>query len=80
MNSKKALFGILGGVALTTVIGILLTPYRDSSRRKKIVEKARDYADTAEEAIKKSVGRSKNQLKKMDEDTDRMVNEGGKVV
>lgn len=80
MDSRKALFAILSGVALTTVIGILLTPYRGSFRRKKIVEKAKDYTDTAGEAIKKSVDRSKNQLKKMDEDADRMINEGGKVV
>lgn len=80
MNSKKALFAILGSVTLTTVIGILLTPYRDSSRRKKIVEKARDYTDTLEETIKDSVGNVKNRLQKMGEDADRMVNEGGNSV
>lgn len=80
MNSKKALFAILGSVALTTVIGILLTPYRDSSRRKKIVEKARDYTDTAKETIKDSVANGKNRLQKMGEDVERMVNEGGNSV
>lgn len=80
MNSKKVLFTILAGTALSTIIGVLLNPYKDSSRRKKIVEKAKDYTDLAGETIKKSVDKSKNQLKKMDEDTDRMVNEGGKVV
>lgn len=80
MDSRKALFAILGGVALTTVIGILLTPYRDSSRRKKIAEKARDYTDTAGETIKESVANVKTQLKKMSEDANRMINEGGNAV
>jgi gas vesicle protein len=80
MDSRKALFTILGGVALTTVIGFLLTPYKDSSKRKKIVKKARDYKDTVGETIKDSVANVKNQLKKMGEDADRMVNEGGKEV
>ena len=80
MDSKKALFAILAGAVLTPVIGFLLTPYRDSSKRKKIVEKARDFTDTAGETIKDSVANVKNQFEKMGEDADRMVNEGGKVV
>lgn len=78
MDSKKV-FAIVGGVALTTLIGILLTPYKSSSKRKKIVDKAKDHADTAKETIKESVANAKNQLKKMNEDADRMANEGGKV-
>ncbi len=76
MDSRKALFAILGGVALTTVIGFLLTPYKDSSKRKKIIDKARDYADIAEETIKDSAANVKSRVKKMGEDADRMVNEG----
>lgn len=77
MDTRKALFAILGGVALTTVIGFLLTPYKDSSNRKKIIDKARDYADIAEETIKNSAANVKSRVKKMGEDADRMVNEGG---
>lgn len=77
MGSKKALFAIIGGAALTTVIGFLLTPYKDSSKRKKIVDKAKDYADNAEETIKGSVVNVKSRVKKMGEGTQRMINEGG---
>ncbi|MDX1640393.1 MAG: hypothetical protein R3220_01760 [Balneolaceae bacterium] len=77
MDSRKALFALLAGAALTTVIGILLTPCRDSFKRNKITDKDKG---AAEELVKDSVTKGKNQLKKMDEDVDRMVNEGGKVV
>lgn len=77
MNSRKKLIAILGGVALTSVIGYLLTPYKDSSKRKKIVDKARDYIGTAEETIKGSVANVKSWVKKMGEDVQRMINEGG---
>ncbi|MGM0547528.1 MAG: hypothetical protein ACQEST_12500 [Bacteroidota bacterium] len=77
MDSKKTLFAIIGGVALTTAIGFLLTPYKDSSKRKKIVNKAKDYADNAEETIKGSVANVKSRVKKMGEDAQRMINEGG---
>lgn len=80
MNLRNTLLAILGGVALTTVIGILLTPYRDTSGRKKIVEKARDHTDTLEENIKVSVVNGKTRLQKMDESVNRMVNEGGNTV
>lgn len=77
MDSRKALFAIFGSVALTTVIGILLSLYKDTFRRNKITEEVRDK-DTAGEPIKDPVANAKNQLKEMDEDADRMVNEGGK--
>lgn len=77
MNSRKTLFAILGGVALTTAIGFLLKPYKDSSKQKKIVDKARDFADNAEETIKDSVANVKSRVKKMGEEAERMVNEGG---
>lgn len=77
MNSKKTLIALLAGAALTTVFGILLKPYKDSSKRKKIADKAKDYTDTAEKTVKDSVVNVKNQFKKMADDADRMVNEGG---
>lgn len=77
MNSKKTLIALLAGVALTTVFGILLKPYKDSSKRKKIVDKAKGYADNAEETIKDSVAKGKKRLNRIAEDADRMVNEGG---
>ncbi len=77
MNSKKTLIALLAGAALTTVFSILLKPYKDSSKRKKIADKAKDYTDTAEETIKDSVVNVKNRLNKIAEDADRMVNEGG---
>ncbi|MFH5830942.1 hypothetical protein ACG2F4_11015 [Halalkalibaculum sp. DA3122] len=80
MNTRKALYAILGGVALTTIIGILVTPYRDSSGRKSIVDKAKDYTDTAGETINESVDNVKKQVKKMGEDAERMINEGGNAV
>lgn len=64
MDSRKALFALLAGAALTTVIGILLTTNNGSSKRKKIVEKVGDYSDTAEETLKNSVTNVKTQLKK----------------
>lgn len=80
MNSRNALLAFFGGVVLTTIVGVLLTPYRDSSRQKKIVEKARDHTDNAEETIKGSVVNGQNRLKKMGEDTERMINEGGNTL
>lgn len=77
MNSKKTLIALLAGAALTTVFGILLKPYKDSSKRKKIADKAKDYAETAEKTIKDSVANGKKRLNKIAEDADRMINEGG---
>lgn len=80
MNSRNALLALFDGVVLTTLVGILLTPYKDSSKRKKTIEKARDHTDNAEETIKGSVVNGQNRLKKMSEDTERMVNEGGNAL
>lgn len=80
MNSRNALLALFGGVVLTTLVGILLTPYKDSSKRKKTIEKVRDHTDNAEETIKGSVVNGQNRLKKMSEDTARMVNEGGNAL
>lgn len=64
MNSKKAVFAILSGVALTTAVGILLTPYRKSSRRKRLINKARGYTDAAEETIIDSVADANYRFKR----------------
>lgn len=77
MNSKKTFIALLAGAALTTVAGILLKPYKNSSKRKKIANKVKGYTDTAEETIKDSAAVVKKKLKKMGEDAERMVNEGG---
>lgn len=77
MDSNKTLFALFGGVVLTTVIGFLLTLYKDSSSRKKIAKKVKDRTDSTRKTIKDSVADGKNQLKKMGEDIDRMINEGG---
>lgn len=65
MDSRKTLFTLLAGAAITTVIGILLTPYKDSSKRKKIGEKTRDYTDSVGEIVKDSVANVKNRFQKM---------------
>lgn len=63
MDSRKSLYALLAGAGLAAIIGILLTPYKNSSRRERIVEKAKDYADSAEETIKDSAASVKKQLK-----------------
>ncbi len=80
MDSRKALFVIFGSLALTTLIGILLNPYKDSSGQKKIGEKSSGDAGTAGETIKESDTKLKTRLKKMGEDANRMVNEGGNAL
>lgn len=77
MDSRKALFVIFGSLALTTLIGILLNPYKNSSGQMKIVDKNSDDAGTAKETLKESDASLITRLKKMGEDADRMVNEGG---
>lgn len=77
MNSRNTLLAILGGVALTTAMGILLAPYRKSSKRKKLIGKARGYKNAVEDSIKESAGRVKTKVKKMGNDAERMINEGG---
>lgn len=80
MDSKNALLAILGGVALTTIVGIILTPYKNSLRRKNVVEKAGDYTDPVRKTIRESVADVKNQVKIICEDADQMVNKGRNAV
>lgn len=77
MDSRKTLFVIFGSLALTTLIGILLNPYKNSSGQMKIVDKNSDDEGTAKETLKESDASLITRLKKMGEDADRMVNEGG---
>lgn len=79
MDSRKYFLAILGGMALTSVIGILLISYRDTPSRNKIVDKARDYTDRAEETTKDSVASVKKRLENGREDAEQMINEGGNV-
>lgn len=65
MDSRKSVYALLAGAGLATIIGFLVTPHRKPSRRERIVKKAKDYADTAEETVKDSVVSVKKQLKKM---------------
>lgn len=78
MNSKKTLFAIIAGAALTTAVGILLTPYKKSSKPKKIADKINGKVGEVKGVIGETFENVKNQIKTMDKDVDRMVNEGGK--
>ena len=77
MDSRKALFALLAGAALTTVIGILLTPNKGSFKRKKHANKNNGEIDEVREKMKETVSNVKDQISAMDEDINRMVNEGG---
>lgn len=45
MKSKDVIIGVLGGIAVGTVLGVLFAPDKGSSTRKKIVDKSNDLAD-----------------------------------
>jgi len=45
MKRGNVLLGILGGVAVGTLLGILLAPDKGENTRKKIVKKGEDYVD-----------------------------------
>lgn len=51
MKNNQALIGILGGVAVGTVLGILLAPEEGSKTRKKIIKKSTDAADDLKEKL-----------------------------
>lgn len=77
MDIKKTILTVLAASALTTAIGVLLIPYRDSSKRKKIADKGNLKADEAKEAQSENSSNVKKQIKTMDEEVNRMMNEGG---
>ena len=80
MNAKKALFTIIGGAALTAGVGILLTTYKDTSRRITITKKIRRKVDDLGKAIEESASDANNHFDTMGEAVSRMVNEGGKAI
>jgi gas vesicle protein len=49
MNSGKVLLGLLAGVAAGALLGVLFAPDKGSVTRKKISNKADDYADALKE-------------------------------
>ncbi|MBL0743017.1 YtxH domain-containing protein [Chryseolinea lacunae] len=51
MNSKKALMGIVAGIAAGAVLGILLAPEKGSRTRRAIVRKGEDLADAVNDKI-----------------------------
>lgn len=51
MNSKKALFGIVAGIAAGVVLGVLFAPEKGSRTRKGIVRKGEDLADALRDKV-----------------------------
>lgn len=45
MKRGNVLLGILGGVAVGTLLGILLAPDKGANTRKKIIQKGEGYVD-----------------------------------
>ena len=45
MNSSKLLLGILGGVAAGALLGVLFSPDKGSTIRKKMGNKSKDFTD-----------------------------------
>lgn len=77
MNSRKVLYTLLAGAALTTVTGLL---FKDATKRKEIADKLNSKVNDAKGAIKETFSDVKSQIKTMDQEADRMANEGGNVV
>jgi gas vesicle protein len=51
MNSKKALLGVLAGIATGAVLGILFAPKKGSDTRKDIARKGEDLAEALNDKI-----------------------------
>jgi gas vesicle protein len=45
MKTDKTIIGVLGGVAIGTILGILFAPDKGSNTRKKISKKSADVTD-----------------------------------
>ena len=45
MESSKFLMGLIAGIAVGTVVGILIAPDKGSATRKKILKSAEGYTD-----------------------------------
>jgi gas vesicle protein len=51
MNTKKAVLGIVAGVAVGALIGVLFAPEKGSRVRRGIVRKSEDLADALNDKI-----------------------------
>lgn len=51
MDSKKALLGIVAGIAAGAVLGVLFAPEKGSRTRRGIARKGEDLADTLNDKI-----------------------------
>ena len=51
MNSKKALLGVLAGIATGAMLGVLFAPKKGSDTRKNISRKGEDLAEALNDKI-----------------------------
>lgn len=68
MSSGKVLLGLLGGIAAGALLGILFAPAKGSDTRKKISEKADDYADELKEKFNEFVDGISDKYEKLKEE------------
>lgn len=67
MKSSKLLLGVIGGVAVGTVLGILFAPAKGSETRKNITNKGSGFKETFKEAaikIANTISETANGFKK----------------
>lgn len=50
-NMNNSVVGALAGIAVGTILGVLIAPDKGSNTRKKIVEKGKDTSDNIKEEI-----------------------------
>lgn len=55
MKTNKTILGVMGGLAIGTVIGVLFAPDKGSKTRKKIVDKSTDATDQLKSQFEKAV-------------------------
>jgi gas vesicle protein len=48
MNAGKVALGVLAGVAIGSVLGMLIAPHKGSETRRKLVKKGNDFAGNTE--------------------------------
>lgn len=49
MKTSNAVLGILGGLAVGTILGVLIAPDKGSNTRAKLLKKGKDFANNANE-------------------------------